>query len=75
LQDIKEKPKKESSVDQQTEENEDKPNDSTELDKGREKITQDELQAIEREKVCIPFIYLPILEREKVCISLFIFQF
>jgi hypothetical protein len=45
------------------------------LDKGREKITQNELQAIEREKVCIPFIYLPILEREKVCISLFIFQF
>jgi hypothetical protein len=46
-------------------------NDSTELDKGREKITQDELQAIEREKVCIPFIYLQILEREKVYISLF----
>ena len=75
LQEIKEKPKKESSVDQQTEENEDKPNDSTELDKkedkpndsteldkGREKITQDE-------KVCIPFIYLPILEREKVCVT------
>ena len=60
MQDIKEKPKKESSVDQPTEENEDKPNDGTELDKGREKITQDELQA---------------LEREKVCISLFIFQF
>jgi hypothetical protein len=75
LQDIKEQPKKESSVDQQIEENEDKPNDSTELDKGREKITQDELQAIEREKVCIPFIYLQILEREKVYISLFIFQF
>jgi hypothetical protein len=82
LQDIKEQPKKESSVDQQTEEKEDKPNDSTELDKkedkpndsteldkGREKITQDELQAIEREKVCVPFIYLPILEREKVCVS------
>ena len=79
MQDIKEQPKKESSVDQQTEEKEDKPNDSTELDKkedkpndsteldkGREKITQDELQAIEREKVCVPFIYLPILEREKV---------
>jgi hypothetical protein len=79
LQDIKEKQKKESSVDQQTEENEDKPTDSTELDKkedkpkdsseldkGREKITQDELQAIEREKVCVSFIYLPILEREKV---------
>jgi hypothetical protein len=48
---------------------EDKPNDSTELDKGREKITQDELQAIEREKACVPFIYLPILEREKVCVS------
>ena len=75
MQDIKEQPKKESSVDQQTEENEDKSNDSTELDKGREKITQDELQAKEREKVCIPFNYLPILEREKVCISLFIFQF
>jgi hypothetical protein len=44
------------------------------LDKGREKITQDELQAIEREKVCVPFIYLPILEREKVCVS-FIIQF
>jgi hypothetical protein len=27
------------------------------------------LQAIEREKVCVPFIYLPILEREKVCVS------
>jgi hypothetical protein len=39
------------------------------LDKGREKITQDELQAIEREKDCVPFIYLPILEREKVCVS------
>lgn len=75
MQNIKEQPKKESSVDQQIEENEDKPNDSTELDKGREKITQDELQAIEREKVCIPFIYLQILEREKVYISLFIFQF
>ena len=75
MQNIKEQPKKESSVDQQIEENEDKPNDSIELDKGREKITQDELQAIEREKVCIPFIYLQILEREKVCISLFIFQF
>ena len=60
MQDIKEQPKKESSVDQQTEENEDKPNDSTELDKRREKITQDELQDI---------------EREKVCIYLFIFQF
>jgi hypothetical protein len=47
LQDIKEQPEKESGVDQQTEENEDKPNDSIELDKGREKITQDELQAIE----------------------------
>jgi hypothetical protein len=46
-----------------------------ELDKGREKITQDELQAIERENVCIPFIYLQILEREKVYISLFIFKF
>jgi hypothetical protein len=33
LQDIKEQPKRESSVDQQTEEKEDKPNDSTELDK------------------------------------------
>jgi hypothetical protein len=83
LQDIKEQPTKESSVDQQTEEKEDKPNDSTELDKkedrpndsteldkGREKITLDELQAIEIEKVCVPFIYLPILEREKVCVSL-----
>lgn len=66
MQDVKEQPKIESSVDQQTEENEDKPTDGTELDQVREKITQDELQALEREKVCVPFIYLPILEREKV---------
>ena len=50
MQDTKEQQKKESSVDQQTEKNEDKPNDSTELDKGREKITQDELQAKKKRK-------------------------
>jgi hypothetical protein len=58
LQDIKEQPKKESSVDQQTEENEDKPNDSTELDKGREKITQDELQDDTKTNLSHLFIFI-----------------
>jgi hypothetical protein len=65
LQSSKEQQKMESNADQQPEENKDIPNNNTELNKVREK----------REKVCIPFIYLPILERGKVCISLFIFQF